>query len=58
MICGRRSASLWREIAVELDAMLASARLEMIDADHLAPVGAPRAIATAIRELSGTRVAA
>ena len=58
VICGDRSATLWREIAAGLDSMLPSARLEVIDAGHLAPVEAPREIAASVGELSATRAGA
>lgn len=58
VICGRFSAPLWREIAAELDALLPSARLELIAAGHLGPVEAPREVVAAINDLSPPRAGA
>jgi pimeloyl-ACP methyl ester carboxylesterase len=51
VVRGSRSPRLYREVAQELAAMIASAELREIDAGHIAPVDAPVELAGAIRSL-------
>jgi pimeloyl-ACP methyl ester carboxylesterase len=52
VLTGSRSALPWGEMAAALAEMLPSARLETVDAGHLAPIEAPAAVAAAIREVA------
>lgn len=52
VLTGSHSSPPWGEIAAALANMLPAARLETIDAGHLAPIEAPAAVAAAIRALA------